>query len=88
MPDPQFWVLRTETSFPDAPYLFGFKDGVGNTVPIVSADWHTGACASLRSANSNTALFDYIARQKIQGQHLNWFIVEQLPVVRQSITGS
>ena len=23
----------------------------------------------------------FIARQKVQGQHLNWFIVEQLPVI-------
>ena len=100
LPDPQFWVLRSETSFPDAPYLLGFKDvtaptnvrsmiaalipghGVGNTLPIVSADWQAGACACLLSANLNTVVFDFIARQKIQGQHLNWFIVEQLPVVR------
>ncbi|MCY4309769.1 MAG: hypothetical protein OXC54_00390 [Rhodospirillaceae bacterium] len=25
--------------------------------------------------------FDFVARQKIQGQHLNWFILEQFPVV-------
>jgi hypothetical protein len=24
---------------------------------------------------------DFLARQKVQGQHLNWFIVEQLPVI-------
>ena len=33
------------------------------------------------TANLNALIFDFIARQKIQGQHLNWFIVEQLPVV-------
>ena len=33
-------------------------------------------------ANFNAIIpFDYVARQKVQGQHLNWFIVEQLPVV-------
>ncbi len=37
--------------------------------------------ASLYVANLNALVFDFIARQKIQGQHLNWFIVEQLPVV-------
>ena len=26
----------------------------------------------------------YLARQKVQGQHLNWFIVEQLPLIRPS----
>ena len=55
--------------------------GVGNTLPIVSADWNAAADAALLLANFNTAPFDYVARQKIQGQHLNWFIVEQLPVV-------
>ena len=99
LPDPQYWVLRSETSFPTAPYLLGFKDvtaptnvrsmiaalipsaGVGNTLPIVTADWNAAADAALLLANFNTAPFDYVARQKIQGQHLNWFIVEQLPVV-------
>ena len=55
--------------------------GVGNTLPVVSADWHGGADAACLLANFNALLFDYVARQKIQGQHLNWFIVEQLPVV-------
>ena len=99
LPDPQFWVMRSETSFPDASYLFGFKDvtaptnvrsmisavipgsGVGNTLPIVSIDGPAAADAALLLANFDAVPFDYVARQKIQGQHLNWFIVEQLPVV-------
>ena len=99
LPDPQYWVLRSETSYPTAPYLLGFKDvtaptnvrsmiaalipgaGVGNTLPIVMADRRSGADAALLVANFNAVVFDYVARQKIQGQHLNWFIVEQLPVV-------
>ena len=99
LPDPQFWVMRSETSFPDASYLLGFKDvtaptnvrsmiaalipgsGVGNTLPIVSIDGRAAADAALLLANFDTVPFDYVARQKIQGQHLNWFIVEQLPVV-------
>jgi hypothetical protein len=32
-------------------------------------------------ANFNSVPFDYVARQKIQHQHLTWYIVEQLPVV-------
>ena len=99
LPDPQYWVLRGETSFAEAPYLLGFKDvtaptnvrsmiaalipnsGVANTLPIVAADWRSGADGALLLANLNAVVFDYVARQKIQGQHLNWFIVEQLPVV-------
>ena len=32
-------------------------------------------------ANSNKYVFDYDTRQKIRGTSLNWYIVEQLPVV-------
>ena len=99
LPEPQFWVLRSETSFPEASYLLGFKDvtsptnvrsmiaalipgsGVGNTLPIISTGDHAATDAALLLANCNAVPFDYVARQKIQGQHLNWFIVEQLPVV-------
>ena len=55
--------------------------GVGNTLPIVSIDGRAAADAALLLANFDAVPFDYVARQKIQGQHLNWFIVEQLPVV-------
>lgn len=29
----------------------------------------------------NSIPFDFVLRQKVQGQNLNWFIVEQLPVI-------
>ena len=32
-------------------------------------------------ANFNSILFDYVVRQKVHGTHLNWYIVEQLPVI-------
>ena len=54
--------------------------GVGNTVPI----WRPqtpGRDEWLLLANFNAAIFDFLARQKVQGQHLNLYIVEQLPVV-------
>ncbi|MCY4088146.1 MAG: N-6 DNA methylase [Actinomycetia bacterium] len=61
------------------------RSGVGNTLPLLLPDpsatvpyqdfaWLIGACM-------NSYVFDFIARQKVQGQHLNWFIVEQLPVI-------
>jgi hypothetical protein len=31
--------------------------------------------------NFNSFIFDFVARQKIQGNHLNFYIVEQLPIV-------
>ena len=38
-------------------------------------------CAMLLTANLNCVAFDFVARQKIHGQTLNLFIVEQLPVI-------
>ena len=54
--------------------------GFGNKVPILvpkTADrkeW-------LLAANFNATVFDFATRSKVQGQTLNLFIVEQLPVV-------
>jgi hypothetical protein len=35
-------------------------------------------------ANLNSFILDFVTRQKIQGQNLNWFLVEQLPVTPES----
>ena len=59
--------------------------GFGNTLPLLVPDavdlnaYRTNAW--LLVACLNSFLFDYAARQKVQGQHLNWYIVEQLPVI-------
>ena len=58
--------------------------GVGNTFPILLSVGTRDAfvsAAPLMLANLNAVPLDYVARQKVQGQHLNWYIVEQLPVV-------
>ena len=34
------------------------------------------------TANLNSMCLDYIARQKVQGTSLNWYIVEQFPVIK------
>lgn len=60
--------------------------GFGNKVPLLKADgkerheWLLGA-------NLNATVFDYVTRQKIQGQTLNLFIIEQLPVVPPDLYG-
>jgi hypothetical protein len=97
-PEPQFWIESQDLGKGLPATALGFKDvtsptnertmiaallpaaGYGNTLPIVLAD--SGGSAALLTANFNALPFDFIARQKVQGQHLNWFIVEQLPVVR------
>ncbi|MBN9562779.1 MAG: restriction endonuclease [Alphaproteobacteria bacterium] len=71
--------------------------GAGNTLPLLlpdtlgsplgsldlrpCAEQDYCAWAPLLLANFNSFVLDYIARQKVQGQHLNFFIVEQLPVI-------
>ena len=57
--------------------------GMGNTVPILTAsdqDAYRQSSPYL-IANFNVKIFDYVTRQKVHGTHLNWYIVEQLPVV-------
>ncbi len=57
--------------------------GSGNTIPILIADrlntYHR--LASCLIGNFNSILLDYVVRQKVQSVHLNWYIVEQLPVI-------
>ncbi len=54
--------------------------GFGNKIPILRPEtaerreW-------LLAANLNATVFDFVTRQKVQGQTLNLYIVEQLPVV-------
>ena len=58
--------------------------GAGNTLPLLRPD-HSAPLLPTQFAaliaNLNARIYDYLARQKVQGQHLNWYIVEQLPVV-------
>ncbi len=53
--------------------------GYGNTVPLLIGD-DTLASACL-VANLNALCVDFVARQKAQGTHLNWYILEQIPVI-------
>ncbi|MBZ0273897.1 restriction endonuclease [bacterium] len=60
------------------------RAAVGNTLPLLlpssdAAD--TGMRLLCMLANMNSFAFDFVARQKVQGQHLNLYIVEQLPFI-------
>jgi hypothetical protein len=68
--------------------------GAGHTLPLLlpatAAEGMQNAEAAIRAykqaaplilANLNAFVLDYAARQKIQGNHLTWYLVEQLPVV-------
>ena len=57
--------------------------GFGNKLPLllpIDGDLGARGTACLVS-NLNCFGFDYVTRQKIQGASLNWYIVEQLPVI-------
>ena len=54
--------------------------GFGNKIPILlPTEKHRDEF--LLAANFNSIPFDFVVRQKLQGQTLNLFIVEQLPII-------
>ncbi|MGH8771236.1 MAG: Eco57I restriction-modification methylase domain-containing protein, partial [Burkholderiales bacterium] len=60
--------------------------GFGNKLPLWIPEEDTESRYSsfgpLLLANLNAFVFDFVVRQKLQGQTLNLFIVEQLPLIR------
>ena len=57
--------------------------GLDNTAPtmFVERSEENRSSAALLLANLGATVLDFVTRQKAQSTHLNWFIVEQLPVV-------
>jgi hypothetical protein len=63
--------------------------GFGNKVPVLrfpqaSSHGENATQAALLAANLNAFSFDFVLRQKLQGQTINLFILEQLPVIAPS----
>lgn len=57
--------------------------GLGNTAPMIvpeDIEVYRGYADRLLG-NLGALVFDYVVRQKAQSTHLNWYIVEQLPVI-------
>jgi hypothetical protein len=52
-----------------------------NTLPLVLSTNGNESSLALLCANFNALILDYVARQKVQKNPLNWYVVEQLPVV-------
>ena len=100
VPDPRFWVLKSEDNIHGSPVVLGFKHvtsptnarsmiatllppyGAGNSLPLLlrEEEGYIGVAAT-SVANLNSIPLDFVVRQKVQGQNLNLFILEQLPVV-------
>jgi hypothetical protein len=62
------------------------KFGAGHTLPVLFPGRGDDTAAYVKSAplilaNLNSTVFDYLARQKVHGNHLAWYLVEQMPVV-------
>lgn len=53
--------------------------GVGNKIPLLFFSETNSTLIACFLANANSIIFDFIARQKIAGTTLNFFIVKQLP---------
>jgi hypothetical protein len=58
----------------------GVGNSIGMMIPTDDLDAFKAA-APYMVANINSIPFDFVIRQKIQGQNINWYMVEQLPVV-------
>ena len=56
--------------------------GFGNKVPLLLPDPALPASdAAHLVANLSSLALDYVARRKVQGTSMNWYIVEQLPMI-------
>ncbi len=55
--------------------------GVGNSMPLILANFSNAALACCFIGNLNSLVFDFVAKQKVGGVYLNFFIVKQLPII-------
>ena len=57
--------------------------GLGNKAPTISLEGVSSdrSCPALLLANLGATVLDFVVRQKAHSTNLNWYIVEQLPVV-------
>ena len=56
--------------------------GVGHSMCVIAPEsGATNSTLPLLLANLNSFIFDYLGRQKVQGQNYSVFILEQLPVI-------
>lgn len=57
------------------------KVAIGNNAPVILFDINKVKLIACLTANLNSLVFDYVARQKVGGANLNFFIIKQLPVL-------
>jgi hypothetical protein len=59
--------------------------GFGNSMPLLAHSHGAEMALPLLLANLNALAMDYVLRQKLQGQNLNLFVIEQLPMIAPDI---
>lgn len=57
------------------------RAGVGNNLPLMLLDAALGRRATALLANYSALVLDFVARHKVGGVHLNFFIAKQLPLL-------
>ena len=57
------------------------RAGVGNNLPLMQLESSVGRHAAGLLANLSSLVLDFVARHKVGGVHLNFFIAKQLPVL-------
>ena len=57
------------------------KIALGNNAPLLSVENKSPPLLCCLVANLDCLVFDFVARQKIGGTHMNFFILKQLPVI-------
>ena len=63
------------------------RSAAGNTASLLLWEGEKSEISdcSLLLANINCVIYDYAVRQKVQATALNWYIVEQLPVIEPNV---
>ena len=59
----------------------GFGNSASVLLPLDGEEAKYKECLPILCANFNSLALDYIARCKLQGTNMNWYLVEQLPVI-------
>lgn len=54
---------------------------IGNSIPLILLDPQNSIAVACLYCSMNCLTLDYIARQKISGTHMNFFFVQQFPVL-------
>jgi hypothetical protein len=55
--------------------------GVGNNAPLIFPQIRQILLATCLTANLCSLTFDFVARHKVGGNHMNFFIIKQLPIL-------